>query len=1332
MNAAPPNAAHRAGRHIRNAVFALLALLLVMIAAALFALLDTDSGLRFAARNVTRISHGAITLGAARGRVLGGDFELQDFIYSGSDGTMVAIKQVHLRWHPRALLNGQLYVEHLDVDTLNVSLPAPQQKTVAQSPPHLPTHWPLQILIDDLSLRGFSLQHAQSAPFRLDDIQFAGSWIGDRITITRLASGLPATGPLMLTGTATMTSDQVQIDTLKLTAGAATLEAKGAFGVGAGRSDLALTFENARYPLTGTDAPILNALHGSASFKGTLAQFDYTLQAEAIARDQPIRLTAQGSGTDQQLQIAALDLHAGASDKAGAVQANGTLAWAPVLRADLDINLSKLDPGVFFADLNGQLNGKLQTHTTMQGDQPQIAFTATLTPSTLRGQPLQLAAHGVSEIHQLHLQDLLLEIGGGSLAASGDVAWLPLLKVDAQAQLKQINPGAFLPQWPGVLNGQIKATTRTVEGAPDITLDAKFADSKLRNYPLTLSASGDMRDRQVTLKQLLLQSGSSQLSASGQVTPPFAVSGKFSGPDIAALYPGLGGQLDFDFSLQGAIDDPHLVSQGKGIALRLHDNRVANLDWHADLQPSTALQLEVVATNASAAGIAIPQLKLSASGTQQYHHVDFSATTERGDLSLALQGGFDRKRHEWGGQWQSVRLAPQGLPGWSLEKPVGLLVGAQRFSLEPACFAADANNGRACFNLQRAVSGPGLHLAVNLDAVALAGFQPLLPKGVALDGRLDGSGELAWMDDNIRNAHAELHLSEAHISAPKTPPLELQPSTLTLDQQPDGQLKATLDLKSPQAQIGAELIAAQAADWKARALSGHLQLALPDIAFIQPYVPELSTAGGHVDGDLGFAGSLGAPRLSGQLALSEGHARLVTPGIELTEIQLNLSGNGEGPLNLQGSMKSGDGTLQLAGTFDPATMPMRADLSVKGDNFVAMSTPNAHVWITPDLHLQRDANGARFDGTLTVPKADITPKDLGSSGVSVSRDQVIIVDGKPQVAESGTPLQIYSNVNLVLGDAVRFDGFGLVTRITGAVRVNEQPLHDPTAKGELRLIDGAYKAYGQDLTIEDGRLIFDGGAVTQPAVDITASRHPADDIKVGVHVRGSLSKPMLTLQSEPAMSREQQLSWLVLGRALEQNSTQDRSAISSAALSLGLSGGDFIANRLAKKVGIDSISVGSAPAGGSDVAADASAIAGSQAAQGAGLAANSAAALTLGKYLTPKLFVSYGVSLFEPGQTFRILYTLGHGFKVQAESGTASGGDLLYTYERGKPKKPPMQGTTQTSAQTAADAKPLPTVKPVETMPVPNPDASTDAGPDPNPTANPDANATAEPASTTH
>jgi translocation and assembly module TamB len=191
--------------------------------------------------------------------------------------------------------------------------------------------------------------------------------------------------------------------------------------------------------------------------------------------------------------------------------------------------------------------------------------------------------------------------------------------------------------------------------------------------------------------------------------------------------------------------------------------------------------------------------------------------------------------------------------------------------------------------------------------------------------------------------------------------------------------------------------------------------------------------------------------------------------------------------------------------------------------------------------------------------------------------------------------------------------------------------------------------------------------VTKPAVDLYATRHPQSDVTVGVRVRGTLNKPELSLQSDPAMPREEQLSWLVLGRPLDASSASDRSALTSAALSLGLSGGDYFAQRIGKGIGLDTLSIGSVVRDNA-VAADAGTIQGSQASlnRGAYQDQTQAAQLTLGKYLTPKLFVSYGVSLFQPGQTFRLLYDLGHGFKLQSETGVASGADLVYTFERGK------------------------------------------------------------------
>ena len=61
------------------------------------------------------------------------------------------------------------------------------------------------------------------------------------------------------------------------------------------------------------------------------------------------------------------------------------------------------------------------------------------------------------------------------------------------------------------------------------------------------------------------------------------------------------------------------------------------------------------------------------------------------------------------------------------------------------------------------------------------------------------------------------------------------------------------------------------------------------------------------------------------------------------------------------------------------------------------------------------------------------------------------------------------------------------------------------------------------------------------------------------------------------------------------------------------------------------------------------------------------ASLLVGKYLTPKLFVSYGVGLFEPVSTLRLRYTLTSHRKLVGEASSLRwGADLFNVIERGK------------------------------------------------------------------
>ena len=208
--------------------------------------------------------------------------------------------------------------------------------------------------------------------------------------------------------------------------------------------------------------------------------------------------------------------------------------------------------------------------------------------------------------------------------------------------------------------------------------------------------------------------------------------------------------------------------------------------------------------------------------------------------------------------------------------------------------------------------------------------------------------------------------------------------------------------------------------------------------------------------------------------------------------------------------------------------------------------------------------------------------------------------------------------------------------------MHDEPARGTSGRGEIRLVGGRYKAYGQNLQIETGRLLFNGGSLAQPGVDLRAVRKPSEDVTVGVKVRGLLEAPLFEIFSEPPMPQQEQLAWLLLGRPLGGGADgSERSMIANAALSLGLGRGNALAQGARSKLGLDSISLSAEDGQSSDQAM-----------------------LTVGKYLSPKLYVSYGVGLFQPGQVLRMLYDLGRGFKLSTESGVATGGDLLYTFER--------------------------------------------------------------------
>jgi translocation and assembly module TamB len=210
----------------------------------------------------------------------------------------------------------------------------------------------------------------------------------------------------------------------------------------------------------------------------------------------------------------------------------------------------------------------------------------------------------------------------------------------------------------------------------------------------------------------------------------------------------------------------------------------------------------------------------------------------------------------------------------------------------------------------------------------------------------------------------------------------------------------------------------------------------------------------------------------------------------------------------------------------------------------------------------------------------------------------------------------------------------LAGTLKGEFSVRDQPGRTTLARGGLE-VGGSYKAYGQALEITRGRLSYASTPLDNPALDIRAERE-FDEVKVGVRVRGTAFAPELTLWSEPPLDQAEQLSWLVLGRPLRSASQADGAQLSQAAAAFG---GNLLAKRLGARMGLDEVGV-----------ADSRALGG--------------AALTVGKYLSPKLYVSYGVALFGSGQVVTFKYLLSRLWSVQIDSGQENRAALTYRRER--------------------------------------------------------------------
>lgn len=852
------------------------------------------------------------------------------------------------------------------------------------------------------------------------------------------------------------------------------------------------------------------------------------------------------------------------------------------------------------------------------------------------GQHAQLRFDGRGDRAHATIKRLHAAMPTGTLDATGNLRWSPALDWTAQATLAGFDPGYFLPDWKGSVDGRVASTgARQDDGGLQLRVDAERLGGRLRGRALggrgtlAVRTPGDAAAARGAATaysgDIALSLGTSRMQAHGTLADKLDVHAQFSPLHLDDLLPRATGTLRGTITLTGARTAPDVAADLAGDGLRYGNWAVATLRAHGRLPwrgDGGALALDATGVEA---GTAFERLHARAHGSVEHLQLEADAAGELGSVSLA--GGTDRRDGLWQASLGRLQLQPMKGDAWSLQAPTSF--AQQRgggWRIARTCFApatATSTAGGATLCATGGWPRPGLDVAGR--DVPLALIAPWLPErndqrpwalhgAFALDAHAQAAGA-AWRG-TLRVTSPEGGMRNSQRSRNDL----VDYRNLALDARFDAQrIEATLAaIVNDDGHLQARL----ATGWDAYApLSGEIALDTDELTWMELFSPDIVDPTGKLAGRVTLGGTRAAPTIGGNAHLTQFATELPALAIAPHDGDVRLDALPDGTARIAGTLVSGDGTLRVGGSLGWRGDDTPLVLIVGGRNVLVSDTRDLHAVVDPDVVVRYAAGQPlQVTGTVTVPEARIDLERL-DRGVSVS-DDVVVLDPENPEAGLATPLQL--DLTLAMGEGVRLNGFGLDGTLGGKLRVLSRPGEEMTGNGALD-VGGRYTAYGQKLSITRGRLLWQNGPIDDPMLDIRAERE-VGDVTAGIAVTGRASRPKAEVWSDPAMDQSEALAYLTLGRSLGTLSNDESRQLDAASAALS-AGSSLLASQVGARIGLDDAGVSQSRALGGSV-------------------------LGVGKYLSPKLYVGYGVSLLGTGQVLTLKYLLRKGFDIEVESST--------------------------------------------------------------------------------
>jgi translocation and assembly module TamB len=837
----------------------------------------------------------------------------------------------------------------------------------------------------------------------------------------------------------------------------------------------------------------------------------------------------------------------------------------------------------------------------------------------------------------------------GHAQLDGEVVWSPDQTWIVNGTLTGMNPAHLRNDLPGSLSFAMASQGR-FSNPDDFSVEVRDLSGRLRGVPI--GGGGKLTRTSGTWKfdGVRIGLGGTHIALDGRLmaAPPAASSHSqaahlsnalareldlrfgIKAEDLSLLSPESAGRLQASGTIRGTLDDPTVSATVHGTGIHHEGVTLEGIDASVDFDPRQGHESRV-------------ELQV---GKLQFHHrtldslhftlegpasnVAVRLDAQAKGLAVAARGRGPYAHGVWAGEMQKLTIIGIESLHLELQHPVGVLVSAEHVRGDAMCLTGTP----ASLCAQGDWTPAQWLTTVTANDLPISTLTSGLTPSVEYSGRINASAKMFGGAALAPEGTVRLDLIDAHLihrlSSGRVENTTLGSGLVTLsatrstvgaevalDAGPVGTIKGSLT-----AQRTTE-------DWAEMPMRGELHAHTGDLGLVTLYVPELDRAAGTLNADVDLKGTLGSPRVDGTLTVANGEIDFYQVNLALRQVgfKARLSDNG---LDFEGTTHIGQGNASAGGHLEWRDSLPYGTFKLQGEGLRVVDIPEAQINASPSLDFRIDGRRIDVTGAVKVPYAKIAPADL-KGAVLASSDEVIV--GAPQ-ADPDKRFQVTSAITLSLGDKVTLDTSGLSGRLGGNITVRSGYDQVTRATGELSIEEGKYIAYARKLDIQHGRLIFTGGPIQDPGVDLRAVKE-FPDVTAGINVRGTLQQPRMSFFSDPSLPQSQIVSLILSGGGLESVQNPKAAGAGSEALAQG---GAILAQQLGSRIGIEDVSLET------DLTNETS--------------------LVLGKFLSPRLYVSYGVSLTEQLNTFKLRYTLGDHWTVKTEVGQARGADLVFTIDK--------------------------------------------------------------------